>query len=216
MNVWVNQILYYNKIYPQEAFDRKKSFNLVVLLNRNPALQEFIEKFTNDFLEVLIGRQTGGSKVNQISINVFDQGSGDVVKRYILHFNDLLIDLGKTLGSQIDAEDRSSVINIEGITWDEIYTQFNTLLYEHLNELKTNEMNELKASQTSSEVSEELLKTGPDLFFKIIIELDESVSLATTNWIRVKSKGSKSHRYKSIGEVSLGLINFDLHNEYVV
>ncbi|KAK6457318.1 DNA-binding protein [Scheffersomyces xylosifermentans] len=229
LEVWINQILYYNEIYDSLIFDKFKAFNLVVYKNRHPKLQEYIhELFSNFIRNVLLhgsdtkkrGKSLSVSGVNQIVCVVYNEKIGKVHRKYIINFNELIVNLGDTVSiddllnddkDQIELNDKSAAIKLDGINWEEIYTQFNTILFQHIQELRR--FQNAKASD---------ILAGNELFFKILVELEESVNVVNANWVRVNDKvvekkaTSRAPKYISIGDINLQLLNFDVHNEYYI
>lgn len=104
------------------------------------------------------------------------------------------------------------VIEIPSFTWDEIYSQFKSILFSQIEELKV--------QKNGSE--------NDDLFFKVIVDLEDSINLNVSinaetnsqhsNWVKtsVTSEDSKQRKTKvvPIGEVSVGFICIDMYNEY--
>lgn len=220
--VWLNQVLYYNEIYPLEIYDKLKSFDTIVYQSRNPALNKYVEDLVNEFLQILVngdGHDNGG-KVNQILILLYDVKSNKTKKKYVVKFNEM-INLGASINDLnflylLHEKDSESllepVIDIPNFTWDEIYSQLKSILFSQIEELKV--------QKNGSE--------NDDLFFKVIVDLEDSINLNVSinaetnsqhsNWVKtsVTSEDSKQRKTKvvPIGEVSVGFICIDMYNEY--
>ncbi|CUM67487.1 uncharacterized protein PRCAT00005184001 [Priceomyces carsonii] len=207
--VWANQILYYNEIYSPEIFEKYKSFGVIIFKSRNPAVNSYLEKFVNSFIEILLTDY--GGKVRQLVMLVYDSKSNYARHKYVIQFNDL-INLSTALPdlSFLTTENPTSEtkIDISTLSWDEVYTQLRSALFQHLNELRRKSLS---------------IKKSDDLFFKTIIEIDDSFNLDAlplkSEWVRISNslKGNKTpvKGFAPIGEVSLAVFNFDLHNEYI-
>lgn len=272
IEVWINQIIYYNSIYSPEIFDRFKSFDLIIFKSRNPNLNLYIESLVNDFIKILIsgeatGNDTGvsgldngsgigasyssnndikhenGGKVNQLIVIIYDLKSTKRLRRYILNFNQF-IGLSSKVASldflrndyNTDDASASSNINIPQFTWAEIYSQFKSMLYLH--KLELNKFHTLQKKEGINENNE-------NYFFKILLNVDDSIDLSfgksitssssstnntnPSNWIKLNDMPTlsplntiistpppkaKKVKFIPIGEVSIGFLCFDLHNEY--
>ncbi|ODV82251.1 DNA-binding protein, partial [Suhomyces tanzawaensis NRRL Y-17324] len=223
LNVWINQILYYNKVYSPSLFDQAKAFNIPIHKNRNPKLNGYLDNLLQNFLKnVLIHREKkdekfkkGYSAVDQLSIVIYNTKTRNVKKKYVLHFSELILCLGDLIGDlQNSSKDLSAKIDIPDFTWNTVYSQFNTLLYQHINELKRTEKLDAKARQDYQSVFG--VFDSNDLFFKVVIEMEDSIDLINHDWVKLQNStvSSKLNTFIPIGEVNLHLINFDIHNEY--
>lgn len=203
IGIWVNQILYHYSIYRNETFDLMKSFGHHVYINRNPNLKSYVNQLVEDFLGLLMGHKSGSSKVNQLLVVIYDESNNRTVSRYVLQFRDLLLTMNKTTGKIADTiDDKSAVINLPGITWEEIQTQFTSVLHFHIQEL-VHTCHQDDSSQENS------------LFFKIIIEVDDSIKLENSSWVRQQCvQEAIKPTVKPVGDVSLTILNFDTYNEY--
>lgn len=221
LTVWINQVLFHNHVYPREVFSVYKAFELIVYKSRSPFLNAYINDLVNEFLSLLLkGRSDGGGKICELIIVVFDQRTNSVLHRYVVNCSQF-VDLSKNvvdtafLDSErnIQAEDNDAlVLELPGFSWNEIYAQFRSVLFQHLSELKRHEKAQESAPQNR------------DPFFKILLNLEDSLDLVSgasdgipSNWVRLNDTGTKSHRTKFIplGEVSVGFLCFGLHNEYL-
>lgn len=229
LQVWITQVIYYNAIYPQEIFEKVTSFDLIVFKSRSPSLNSYINNLVDEFIKILTkGNGNQGGEVNQFIVVVYDTKSSKLLRRYILNFNQF-VDLSSKITNFDFLNDTSNIksdkntIDLPNFTWSEVNSQFKSILYQHKFEL-----NQLPFS------------TDKDNFFKILINLSDSVDLnnsitssATTessssnqythpsNWVKLSSEKhglgatEKSHKYIPIGEVSVGFVCFDCHNEYI-
>lgn len=222
MIVWVNQVLYYNEIYPSEIYDKLKSFDTIVYQSRNPALNKYVEDLVNEFLLILVNGDghTNGGKVNQMLLLLYDVKSNKTKKKYVAKFNEM-INLAPSVNDLnflhlIDEKDSKSilepVIDVPNFTWDEIYSQLRSILFSQIEELKSPN-NELEKD---------------DLFFKVILDLEDSIDLNVnfnsetnsqhSNWVKLSTTSADKQKRKTkvvpIGEVSVGFICIDMYNEY--
>lgn len=222
--VWINQVLYYNAIYPKEIYDKVKSFATIVYQSRNPVLNKYIEDLVNEFLQIVIkgdGNDNGG-KVDQILIIIYDLKSNRTKKKYGMKFNEVInfssaIDDLEFLNSDnTDSETLlKPVIDIPNFTWEEIYSQLKSILSSQIEELKIVHAN-------NSPID--------DLFFKIMVDVEDSLNLDMaasksetssqySNWVRIPPKSgiqekTITRKLIPVGEMSIGFIYMDLYNEY--
>lgn len=215
---WINQILYYNDVYPKEVFTKMKSFDTIVFISRNPMLNSYIENLTNEFLKLLfIGRDgSGGGKLRQLIIIVYRTDTNEAVKRYVLRCDEMI-----GMGSYITEDKFDDVangtqgsdqydipVNIAGFDWKDIYAQFRSFLF--------NLMKTWKPAPSCSSSS------NLDLFFKVIIDVNNELDLTIdkkkpSNWVKIPPKPENStpenEVFRNIGEVSAGFLCFSCHLE---
>lgn len=222
--VWINQVIYYNDIYPVEIYDKLKSFDVLVYISRNPIFNKYIENFVNDFLRVLVkgdGDDNGG-KVNKMSLLLYDMKSNKTKRRYVLKFNEMINfgsnidDLTFLYQDDVDIDSNTeSIIDIPHLTWDDLFSQLKSLLHFQVEELKRKEHEKDTPDQN-------------DLFYKIVVDLEDSVNLVSndnsepyvSNWIRLNPSVQEVDKtlrtnFIPIGEVSVGFICIDIFNEYL-
>lgn len=226
--VWLNQILYYNHVYEQLTFDQFKSFDLIIYKNRNPQLQGYIEQLIINVINQLIINQNQSlpkqkRKKPQESFNglyginclIYHTTDNTVVKQYTINFHQFIINLNDTINElklNDKNEDKSAVINIDSLNWDEIYTQYSTILFHHIQQLKVHEQNLIKWRQQDRGVD--------DLFFKITVDVDQLLYINNYgNWVRLKRHDSNNSGenetqsvFESIGDVNLEILNFNCYN----
>lgn len=207
--VWVTQILFHNNIYPQSAFSKAEYLDVVVHQCRAPELNEYVDKFANDMLRVLVEKD-GGGRVHDVIVLVYDEANLHVLRRYYINFNQFV-----GLKSQISSLDflsdpnklpqtYSGRITLPNFSWDKIYTHFRSLIFFHVEELKRVAV---PASNT--------------LFFKLLLNVDNASDLTNvipqpSPWIQLMSEDDpRRHAFVPLGEISVGFLCFDLHNEYV-
>ncbi|KAI5952885.1 hypothetical protein KGF54_003752 [Candida jiufengensis] len=216
LTVWLNQILYYNKIYDPLIFDEYKAFELIIKKNRHPQLDQYVDKLLLNIINNLIigKKQTNG--LNKISCLIYNTKSDKVIKSYSIKFYQFVINLEKTINElkeSTDSEDTSAIIDIPDITWIEIYTQFQTVLFKLIQELKK----ETSLEDIQYEVGMSMNSTMPDndLFFKVIVDLDESIYASAEHWIRLnQSENTTIETVKPLAQLDLDIMNFDIVNEY--
>lgn len=218
LTVWINQIIYYNNIYVQESFSKFKSFDLVVYKSRNPIFNQYVDELINNFFQLLLKKKDMG-KVHQISLIIYDTNSMKSSQKYSFKLQDFIEveDIMPNLDFLHKESSRETLIEMPNITWQEIYNQFKTVTYEHINCLKERS---------------KVIDANNELFYKIIIELDDSINLNNedtgANWVRINETSDNPSKqlsritdrenkikFKSIGEVDLSVMSFDLYNEYV-
>lgn len=218
LTVWLNQIIYHNSIYEPEIFNKRLTFDLVVYVSRNPALNEYLEKVVDKFLEILLtGANCGeGGKVNQLMVMLYDAKTNRDKERYTLKFNQFInlkpaIPTGESfkLAEFLAMKDQLSVIEIPNFTWEEIYSQFKYLLFQQQNELERKKLKK-----------KEEIPIEQDLFFKVLMDVDESLPLdSKKEWVKVNSSGAGQGtgkiRFVPVAEVDTGFLSFGLQNEYV-
>lgn len=226
LQVWINQILYYNDIYPQEIFEKVTSFGLIAHKSRSPSLNKYLNNLVDEFIKILMkGGGRGGGQVNQFVVVVYDNQTSKLLRRYVLNFNEFAdlsakitnFDfLNETVKMDKDTSDKST-IDLSNFSWEEINTQFKSILYFHKFEL-----NRLPANAEN------------DNFFKIVINLSDAVDLNNfvstsnnqqhthaSNWVKIPranhglSTTEKNYKFIPIGEVSVGFVCFNSHNEYI-
>lgn len=142
--VWISQIIYYNHIYPDDAFSKKLYLDLVVYQCRAPALNEYIQKFIVDMLSILVEKD-GGGKVHDLVVLLYDEASLHVRHRYIANFSQFsglkgqLSSLDFLSNPNALKDTHSARINIPYFTRDSINTNLRSLMFFHLEELKRSE-----------------------------------------------------------------------------
>lgn len=201
--VWINQILYYNKVYDVASFDQFKSFELLVYKNRNPDLQKYVDDIIVNIINNFIINQNG---IKEIKCVIYNEQTNELFRKFVLTFHNFIIDLKTTIGTLNNDinDDVSAKISIDGIDWSEIYCQFNSILFHHIQELKRIHVEEENHNS-----------------FKILVDLDELINNATTsNWVRLQpshiaSSDLQSEKYIAVGNVDFEVLCFDLHNQYV-
>lgn len=195
--VWATQVLYYNHVYPQEAFEKLTYLEVVVYRCRVPQLTSYLVEFANDAIKVLVEKK-GGGHVHELLLLLYDEQTLHVKKRYLVDFSQFV-----GLGAQVSLLEfltggtvHLAKISIPNFDESTLYTHLRSLAFFHLEELKRTE--------------EDL-----GLFFKLLINVDSDVNLQQ-QWVRLTSDDDKRpHKLVSLGEISVGFVCFSLHNEYV-
>ncbi|KAI5966134.1 hypothetical protein KGF57_000663 [Candida theae] len=177
LSVWLNQILYYNKIYDPLIFDEYKAFNVIVWKNRHPHLEKYIDDLFLNVINNLIINKKQSNGLDKITCFVYNTKNDTVVRSYSLKFQQFILSLDETISElKLVDHDTSSILNIPGISWIEIYTYFQTNLFQHIQQLRK--------TTTVTETQEE------DLFFKITVGIHEDIH-AGSNWVRLKETKSR-------------------------
>lgn len=218
--VWMNQVLHDNAIYAPEIFLRRSSFDLVVYMSRNPALNQYLEKLVDDFLELLVngGTYGEGGLINSFSIVLYDTKTDADRERYAFNFS-RFINLKPVLASasvssvqsllQRSHDSEADVIDIPGFTWDTMFAQYKYLLFQQQCEL---ERKRVKRQDAAAPVSDAL-------FFRVLIDADATLPLALTReWARMEpQEGSLLPRTRvvPVAEIETGFICASLQTEYV-
>lgn len=201
--VWITQIIYYNHIYPDNAFEKCKYLDLIIYQPRIQPLSDYFEAFANEMISVLVNKD-GGGKVHDVIVVLYRESSLHVLKRYLLDFSQFV-----GLADQISSlefllkpsEVHQARINISGFDWNEIYTSLRAVTFFHMEELKR---------------TQETLNN--DLFYKLLLNADANVDLAGEEgqWVKLMSEDdTRKTKLVSLGEISTGFLCFELHNEYI-
>lgn len=178
---WINSILYYHQVYPKSVFEEFQSFNVIIHKSRSPKLNDYIEGLIDDFLQLL----TKG-EINEFIVVLF-ANNNKVYHKYVINFTEFL-DLSTKVHQEF-----SSTIKLPGLTWDNIYKQFNSFLFYSLQDLKLQEF-------------------IVDLNFKILINTNANLN-KSPQWVYTPSI-STSAKLKPLSEVSVGIVNFNCHHEF--
>lgn len=201
ITVWIDQILYHNKVYDQHIYDKFKAFEHIAYKNRNPNFNEYVDKLiTNIFTNILL---ENGDLRHIVCVIIDDDEDQEVLRKYSINFGDTVKNLQDTINPTILAAegDNSSKLDIPGLEWKEIYSQFSYLLFHHIQDLKRLQVDD-----------------DNTIFFKIFVETDNQLFLTESNWVKnnnsPKRRPPQPRKAVSIGDIDLQLLNFDLINEY--
>ncbi|GEQ70699.1 hypothetical protein JCM33374_g4378 [Metschnikowia sp. JCM 33374] len=202
--LWITQILYHNRIYPANAFDKRRYLDLIVYQSRVPTLSEFLKGFANEMVSVLVTK-SGGGKVHDVIVLIYNEANLHITKRYMVNFCQF-VGLAEQVSSleflTKTTETRSARIELPDMTWTNIYTYLRSMIFFHIEELKRTQ--EPQQNQ---------------LFFKLLLNLEDRANLSSENakWVKLTSEESqKKVKLVSLGEVSVGFLCFDMHNEYIL
>ena len=202
--VWMTQIVYHNRIYPEYAFEERTFLDLVIIQSRVPPLSDYFRAFANDIVSALVTKE-GGGKVHDVMVVVYDESSLHTHKRYVINFG-LFVGFAGQI-STTDFLDKPTEVHQARITlpnfnWNEIYASLRSLMFFHVEELKR---------------THEHADRG--LFFKLLLNTDSSVDLSGEQgqWIKLTSEGDpRKTKLVLLCEISTGFLCFDLHNEYIL
>lgn len=209
ISIWISQIIYFNHIYPDDAFSKKLYLDLVVYQCRAPELNEYIERFAIDMITVLVEKD-GGGKVYDVLVLLYDETNLHVRQRYIANFSQFpglkgqYSSLDFLLNPNVLKDTQSAKINIANFTREVVNTNLRSLMFFHIEELKRTE-----APQPN------------DFFFKLLLNVDgendlNKVSSLPSPWIRLTlEKDTQRTVFVPVGDVSIGFMRFDVHNEYI-
>ena len=200
LSVWINQILYYNKVYDPLVFDEYKAFDVIVWKNRHPHLEKYIDDLFLNVINNLIINKKQSNGLDKISCLIYNTKNDTVIRCYSLKFHQFILSLDETIAELklVDDHDTSSILNVPGISWIEIYTQFQTMMFQHIQQLRKTPVSESQ---------------GADLFYKITVSLHEDI-YAGSNWVRLnETKESKPVEHTTVlSEVDLGVLGFTLES----
>ncbi|OBA19889.1 DNA-binding protein [Metschnikowia bicuspidata var. bicuspidata NRRL YB-4993] len=202
--LWITQILYHNRIYSENAFEEKTYLDLIVHQSRVPDLNVFFKNFANEMVSVLV-KKAGGGKVHDVIVLLYNETNSHVTRRYIINFSQFVgladqvssLDfLSKSTDSQL------SRLDLPEMTWGNIYTYLRSMMFFHIEELR-------RTQQAKDNC----------IFFKLLLNMDDSANLSSENakWVKLTSEQSRAKtKFVSLGEMSVGFLCFDLHNEYIL
>ena len=202
--LWITQVVYHNRIYPDNAFERRKYLDLIVAKSRVPVINDYLKAFANEMVSVLV-KKAGGGKVHDVIVLIYDETNLHITKRYIMNFSQF-VGLADQINSleflTKESEVQLAQIGLPDMTWGNIYTYLRSLMFFHIEELKRTQEQD-----------------DNHLFFKLLLNVDDSANLSSEHakWVKLTSEQShKKTKFVSLGEVSVGFLCFDLHNEYIL
>lgn len=202
--VWIGQILYYNHVYDDNAFEKRLYLDIVVYQCRLPELNDYLVKFANEMTRVLVQR-AGGGKVHEVVVLIYDETKLHVHKRYIANFSQF-VGLADQISSldflDGQAEVHVAKVALPDMTWANLHTYMRGLLFFHVEELRR---------------TEELAPN--DFFFKLLLNVDGSLVINSedTAWVQLTSESDERDiKFVHLGEMSVGFVCFDIHNEYIM
>lgn len=219
--VWLNQILYYNNIYDHLIFDKFTSFDLVIYKNRHPNLDQYIDQlFINIINELIIHRTKSKHSNNDdddsfnglynINCLIYNVDTNIIIDKYTINFHQFIINLQETIFDlSLNSIDNSSKLNIDNLNWNEINTQYNTILFHHIQNLK-------KFQKKSQNLN------SNNFFLKITVDVDKLLYINNnnphgSNWIRLNNGDGDDSltniTFTPIGQVDLDILNFNCYNE---
>ncbi|CAK9439658.1 uncharacterized protein LODBEIA_P37580 [Lodderomyces beijingensis] len=240
---WLNSILYCNKIYDPLVFDEHKAFDLLFYKNRHPYLDKFITDLVLNIINNLIISKKQPNGLQRVSCAIYDTRNGVVKRSYAVNFSHFVMSLHETITElRVDAEeiDASASLEVSGLFWSEIYAQFQSILFRHLQELKkrttvagTRHIDDEEEEETSMSKPGNQNEGEDDLFFQITVDLDSGIYPRNEDWVRLSSNDhdhdhdhdhdksdddddddSLSPTVKVLGNLSLSVLCFDLVNKY--
>lgn len=206
--VWLNQILFYNNVYDPLIYDKFTAFDLIIYKNRHPNLDQYIDQlFLNIINELIINRKKSKNSddfngLYNINCLIYNVETNTIISKYTLNFHKFIINLQDTIFDlSINSIDNSSKLKIDGLTWNEINTQFNTVLFHQIQLLKKIQPH----------------RTNPDkYFFKITVDVDKLLYINNygSSWVRLNNGGDTfKATFTSIGQVDLDILNFNCFTE---
>lgn len=202
--VWIGQILFYNHVYDDTAFEKRLYLNVMVYQCRVPELNNYLVSFANLMIRVLV-EKAGGGKVHEVIVVIFDETKLHVHKRYIADFSQFVGLAGQL--SLLDFLDGPSEVHVAKLsipemTWTNLHKYMRSLLYFHVEELKRTEE-----------------APSNDFFYKLLLNVDGLVHLSSkdTAWVQLTSEvDTRATKFVQLGEMHVGFVSFDIHNEYIM
>lgn len=201
----MTQIIYHNRVYPDNAFEERRFLDVVIHQSRVPPLADYLRQFANEVVSILVAKEGGGKTFNVIVV-LYQESSSHVLKRYVMDLSQFVGGMANRISSLDFLHKPSELylarINLPNFDWNSIYSSLRSLLFLHLQELKR---------------TEEHCDKG--LFYKLLLNTDLLVDLSGDNgqWINLLSDlDTRKTKFVPIGEISTGFLCFDLHNEYVL
>lgn len=202
LSVWINQILYYNKVYDPLIFDEYKAFDVIVWKNRHPHLEKYIDDLFLNVINNLIINKKQSNGLDKITCLIYNTKNDTVVRSYSIKFHQFILSLNETIAELkvTDDYDTSSILNLPGVSWIEIYTQFQTILFQLIQQLRKTPISDTQ---------------GEDLFYKITVSLHEEI-YAGSNWVRLNETKQRDpvENVQVISEADLGILSFTLESMY--
>lgn len=202
--IWVGEIIYYNQIYAEESYAERTYKDNVVHQTRVPDLSDYLVNFANQMIKVLV-EKNGGGKVHEVIVLIYDETNLHVCKRYIVNFSQFVGLAGHFTSLDFltgSSDTKLASLNLPDLTQANLDTELRSLMFLHIQELK-------RAAAT----------VNPNLFFKLLLNIDGSVNLSTSKnnlWAKLTLMDDvRSTKFVSLGETSLGFVCFDVHNEYI-
>lgn len=185
--VYINSILYYHEVYPRYIFEKLKSFNQIIYVSRSEKLNDYIDKFTDDFIALLIN----SNQIHEFMVIVYQTNRNlasqdKMAYKYVIKFDEF-VELSSKLKNDFSAK-----IDLPNFTWPQVYQQFNSFLFHHLQYLKT-------------------VKEIPDLEFKLMINSNLNLNVSD-NWVN-NNQPLKSNFIHPLDEVNIGFINLSSYVE---
>lgn len=202
LSVWINQILYYNKVYDPLIFDEYKAFDVIVWKSRHPHLEKYIDDLFLNVINNLIINKKQSNGLDKITCLIYNTKNDTVVRSYSIKFHQFILSLNETIAELkvTDDYDTSSILNLQGVSWIEIYTQFQTILFQLIQQLRKTPISDTQ---------------GEDLFYKITVSLHEEI-YAGSNWVRLNETKQRDpvENVQVISEADLGILSFTLESMY--
>lgn len=185
--VHINSVLYYHEVYPRYIFEKVKSFNQIAYVSRSEKLSNYINKFVDDFVALLIN----SNNINELMVILYKPNSNvasqdHMAHKYVIKFNEFV-----QLSTKIK-DDFSAKIDLPNFSWPEVYKQFNSFLFQHLQYLKA-------------------VKEISGLEFKLVVNSDLNLNVSD-NWVSNRQP-LKSNFIHPLDEVSVGFINISSYVE---
>lgn len=171
---------------------------------RVPDLSDYLVNFANQMISVLV-EKNGGGKVHEVIVLIYDESNLHVCKRYIANFSQFVGLAGHFTSLDFltgSLDTKLARLNLPDLTQANLDTELRSLMFLHIQELKRAEAS-----------------PNPDLFFKLLLNIEGSVNLSTSEnnmWAKLTLLDDvRSTKFVSLGETSVGFVCFDIHNEYI-
>ncbi|KAI3406092.2 hypothetical protein KGF56_000933 [Candida oxycetoniae] len=220
---WLNSVLYYNKVYDQLTFDEVKAFDILLYKSRNPHLDKYINDLVLNIINNMIINKSRPNSLQSVSCLVYDTRTDMVMKSYSLVFSQFVTNLSEAIHElREDLEgDTSALLDLPHAPWQEIYAQFQTSLFKHIQELRQETTtSDQTATSSSSSSSSSNTATENDLFFKITVQLDSRIYPTNEGWVRLnegntlEESDARAFTLKPVCQLDLDLLCFEVVNKY--
>lgn len=222
-------MLFYNDIYQLGVFEKAMKFGIVVHMSRNPKLSQYIEDVASRYL-----MQAGFGSNSEVEtkdnadnvygggalyVAIYDLDNRQTRSSWCLRVSDLVAGFASMIDTEILSTKqvapgtnlKSSTLQIPGMSWGEIYCQFQTLLFEHCTELK-------RLQATVQARAGDAYTAENKLFFRIAMEMQRPSVNGRDDWVRCGPSGAtdsvKNKRIVAIGEVDVELFAISICCEY--
>lgn len=171
LSVFIEQIMYYRRLYPPESFKKVKSFQLAVYMNRHPGVRTYLTELASRLRKLL-----SDGILYKIFLEVSKEGS--VLETFSLNFEELIV-LKTVSGSK----------NLKGkdVSLQTVNAELRSLLFSVITELQ-------KMEQPLKDTSFNILVGTTDS--AVTVNSSNFSQMAIQNdWILHKRVGTITHEH---------------------